>query len=79
MARTGRQRPRPAQVFVADAKAADVGKRAARQPQRLLRLAADGSGERLHEADQRLVLGVFAGAQVGQSCQHGLGGDGVAA
>ena len=41
--------------------------------QRILRLAAGGGGEGLHDADQRLVLGVFAGRQVLQSRQQGLG------
>ena len=47
--------------------------------QSILRAVAGGRGKGLHDADLSPVLGVFAGPQVLQSSQHGLGHSGVAA
>ena len=47
--------------------------------QSILRLTAGGGGEGFHDADYGLVLGIFAGLQVTQSGQHGLGGGSVPA
>ena len=64
---------------MADPQGADVREDSPSVAQRDPRLAPSGGGEALGHADQRLVLGVFAGPQVGQAGQHGLGGRGIAA
>ena len=56
-----------------------MGKDGPRVAERGLRLAAGSGGEALDQADQSLVLGVFAGPQVAQAGEDGLGGRGVAA
>jgi hypothetical protein len=56
-----------------------VVERGAGVAERILWLAAGGGGERLDGADERLVLGIFAGPQVLQRDENGLGGGGIAA
>ena len=70
----GGQRPRPPQGIRADPEGAGVFEGAAGVAQRVRWLAAGGGGEGFHDADHRLVLGIFAGPQVPQRRQHGLGG-----
>ena len=48
------------------------------EPERILRLAPGGGGDRPHEADRRLVLKILAGGRVWKSRQHRSGGGGVA-
>jgi len=64
---------------VADPDGAGVGDDSARMAERVLRPVSVGSGEALNHADQRLALGIFAGAQVRKAVEYGLGGVGVAA
>ena len=75
----GGQRPRPPQAVVADSQGARVGEEGLGEAECGARLAAGGGGEALDQADWCLVLGVFAGPQVAQAGEDGLGGRGVAA
>src|SRR5262245_66297029 len=74
MGGAGGQRPRPAQEIVAYPEGIRVGERAAGMAQRVAWLAAGGGGERFHDADQRLVLGILADPQVPKSRQYFFGG-----
>ena len=64
---------------MADPQGVRVSKRAAGMSQRVIRSAVGGRGERLHEANLGLILGILGGAEVSQSRKHGLGGGGIAA
>jgi hypothetical protein len=72
------ERPRPEQFSVAYPEDGGQSEGRASVSQRVFRLAASVGGEGLGEADHRLILGCFAGAQVPNARQEGIGGGGVA-
>ena len=72
------ERPRPDDFSVAYPEDASVSENRASVPQRVLGPAISSGGEGLGEAERRLVLGCFAGAQIPQAREHRAGGGGIA-